>query len=129
MFQSTLPRGERHHTSNAHSTPITEFQSTLPRGERRVLMIWVSKLKLFQSTLPRGERQSRFTHFMTMIRFQSTLPRGERPFCPELSNARPCFNPRSHEGSDNPAAPLSYTNQGFQSTLPRGERLLCSASY
>ena len=35
MFQSTLPRGERHKMARTN-TRTTEFQSTLPRGERHL---------------------------------------------------------------------------------------------
>ena len=55
MFQSTLPRGERHnHTKNHHAH--AQFQSTLPRGERQRARLKQVRKNLFQSTLPRGER-------------------------------------------------------------------------
>ncbi len=37
-FQSTLPRGERHH-SVAFSVFLLPFQSTLPRGERQTISL------------------------------------------------------------------------------------------
>ena len=77
--------------------------------------------------------------------FQSTLPHGERQYSPVLSSAPPCFNPRSHMGSDlttqkwlyNGVVSIHAPTWGatfilfsflflnvFQSTLPHGERLL-----
>ena len=83
--------------------------------------------------------------------FQSTLPRGERPETEkELHAYEYNFNPRSHEGSDQPSedthpvehisihAPTrgatsfttSYSSLSkFQSTLPRGERLWKTCSF
>ena len=99
VFQSTLPRGERHLPQtrcpeNVYFNPRSregsdvvsykiesvgrEFQSTLPRGERRLQDIRPPRTMAFQSTLPRGERRRMF-------------PPGIRPFY---------FNPRSREGSD-----------------------------
>ena len=40
------------------STTIRIFQSTLPRGERHIDTFYYSVKFRFQSTLPRGERQS-----------------------------------------------------------------------
>ena len=46
----------------------------------------------------------------TFRRFQSTLPRGERPVVASLPDLYNYFNPRSHEGSDVPAAtPHNHT--------------------
>ena len=55
VFQSTLPRRERHaHSPSVDSSPI--FQSTLPRRERRGVTAWGDIQQRFQSTLPRRER-------------------------------------------------------------------------
>src|SRR5206468_53884 len=81
MFQSTLPRGERHQLRvigwivrgfNPRSRvgsddrlgddvpTSTLFQSTLPRGERPLITQRPAVLNKFQSTLPRGERRDSF---------------------------------------------------------------------
>ena len=59
-------------------------------------------VQMFQSTLPRRERLLDCWLNDRRIRFQSTLPRRERPVSriPQKSMLN-CFNPRSHEGSDN----------------------------
>ena len=54
------------------------FQSTLPRGERHALVTLTMMENLFQSTLPRGERRQQPPRFHRLLPFQSTLPRGER---------------------------------------------------
>ena len=76
-LQSTLPRGERLHTSPKQMLQM-RLQSTLPRGERLVLVL----LKGMDKTL------------------QSTLPRGERLCGTQSGRSGGCFNPRSRAGSD-----------------------------
>ena len=99
-FQSTLPRGERHH-NNHHGSALLQFQSTLPRGERPEEVYWNSKISDISIHAPtRGATLQRLYHCRFYI-FQSTLPRGERPFGQALSLILCNFNPRSHEGSDN----------------------------
>ncbi len=56
LFQSTLPRGERH-KQPCRDGSRGRFQSTLPRGERRCAMFYSLNVQAFQSTLPRGERR------------------------------------------------------------------------
>ena len=125
------------------------FQSTLPRGERHLCFVKQIVHILFQSTLPRGERQTVANGCNTAMRFQSTLPRGERQFLRQMFRGHYHFNPRSHEGSDHISAPsISFhkisihaptrgatcsdcpmvIRQLFQSTLPRGERPLLGHS-
>ena len=100
LFQSTLPRGERH-IAAVYPLCTKKFQSTLPRGERRFApsptLPWAEDFNprsregsdrmsnimfgnffRFQSTLPRGERHSSRIRYLISLRFQSTLPRGER---------------------------------------------------
>ena len=55
VFQSTLPRGERHCPESGVPAAV-QFQSTLPRGERPGIDHCHDLLQEFQSTLPRGER-------------------------------------------------------------------------
>ena len=128
-----------------YSIDVALFQSTLPRGERHRGGVRNRGGVRFQSTLPRGERPRQFSFCDPDSGFQSTLPRGERlTFVPALMRSK-CFNPRSHVGSDifckhiresadvSIHAPtwgatrrntLTTSSKRFQSTLPRGERLL-----
>ena len=76
------------------------FQSTLPREERHIPHHTLYYIKIFQSTLPREERpQSREMRKRTH-RFQSTLPREERQARSARVSRGKDFNPRSHERSD-----------------------------
>ena len=122
IFQSTLPREERHWWM-AVWWRIFEFQSTLPREERPVRRyslplisvnfnprshersdniqnLTFALTKRFQSTLPREERRKKQSYNVRNRQFQSTLPREERQY----------FD----EPNETPAE--------FQSTLPREER-------
>ena len=129
VFQSTLPRGERHphflpvampryfnprsrEGSDAHSA--LRWSSVLPisihapaRGATNQTAAEINLQYAFQSTLPRGERRE-FGRFGSIFwAFQSTLPRGERP-----------------------VGDMLHVNLGkFQSTLPRGERRLSNFSF
>ena len=77
LFQSTLPRRERH---NEHKVGDIwfEFQSTLPRRERRDGLV-SSLPALISSPLPRRERLKLDKSRPMLRKFQSTLPRRERP--------------------------------------------------
>ena len=126
VFQSTLPREERHRTL---STPWPRKRHFNPRSHERsdtMSRIWPPAMwSLFQSTLPREERHRQ-------------PPRSSAPV---LCN----FNPRSHERSDTKrqrnlldaieisihaptrgatldACAVCESYQEFQSTLPREER-------
>src|SRR3989339_2180397 len=55
QFQSTPPRGGRHHLHHPPSGGYI-FQSTPPRGGRHSFSIFVSSRRTFQSTPPRGGR-------------------------------------------------------------------------
>ena len=99
MFQSTRPRGARHHVTERQQS-TKEFQSTRPRGARRGDSRDIVPPEEFQSTRPRGARPLNAAMARTVGMFQSTRPRGARPqecaaYCP-LS----CFNPRAREGRD-----------------------------
>ena len=77
LFQSTLPRGERHRGN--HRNGVSErFQSTLPRGERPLYFLRVRKYNYFNPRSHEGSDARRSW------------------YCPGRSD----FNPRSHEGSD-----------------------------
>ena len=122
VFQSTLPRGERHCSRRGWRCRL-RFQSTLPRGERLFYSTGEAVVQVFQSTLPRGERRSGLNNCLTLDAFQSTLPRGERRVNHTLDLVKVCisihapawgattrvahginikkyFNPRSRVGSD-----------------------------
>ena len=144
QFQSTLPRRERLLSLRCWEK-IREFQSTLPRRERlRQLCALVyrylvsihaptkgatdgyareSRKRTFQSTLPRRERRNYIGSVAPYgYKFQSTLPRRERPLVQFTCCNVFCFNPRSHEGSDQHKQTSRTNGTLFQSTLPRRER-------
>jgi len=120
LFQSTLPRGERHRPVNPHlsfggfnprsrggsdgRTPAIwhrlMFQSTLPRGERPHVRTVVIPIPV-SIHAPAGGATALQSQLLNSFAFQSTLPRGER---------------RRRSGRGN-------GRRKFQSTLPRGERL------
>ncbi len=78
VFQSTRPRGARHH--NEHGDDITgTFQSTRPRGARQNFIEDFLRHIGFQSTRPRGARQDLVSFLFAPLGFQSTRPRGARP--------------------------------------------------
>ena len=121
LFQSTLPRGERHTCYNYKSS-INGFQSTLPRGERRTTGGFFVFLGHFNprshggsdnnsglqplATLPisihapTGGATVSERRILFSSSFQSTLPRGERRRVRSLRYCGRYFNPRSHGGSD-----------------------------
>ena len=78
------------------------FQSTLPRRER-LSRITAKRLRqsLFQSTLPRRERLENPTTTDQMTEVSIHAPtQGATRSVRALRHGRPCFNPRSHAGSD-----------------------------
>ena len=100
MFQSTLPRRERRCCDNGDNHG-KEFQSTLPRRERLVIQDFPAP------------------HLYVSIH-APTKGATKRLYCFRFLNA--CFNPRSHEGSDDNTTDTLPTTGQFQSTLPRRER-------
>ena len=145
MFQSTLPRRERHssfskclwglavsiHAPTQGATlricdvsRSFKFQSTLPRRERQTLMHHMLSTNWFQSTLPRRERL-KYAHDVRLVLLVSihAPTQGATRTATRFIGFKCRFNPRSHAGSDQtPDTSLSYSF-GFQSTLPRRERL------
>ena len=129
MFQSTLPRRERHTGTHAVLDSMG-FQSTLPRRERpdALVQIWAA-IDVSIHAPAKGATQTGLS-------------------CPGIVS---CFNPRSREGSDYgngaefahnmvsihaPAKGATLRNGWtwvrmfrFQSTLPRRERLGKEAPY
>ena len=142
LFQSTLPREERHMTVQLHPHR-RRFQSTLPREERPSLYLLGAHLHNFN---PRSHERSDQTPRPNSSNRQYFNPRShERSdtdgdhkilelnisiHAPTRGATDGCcgqmqlgyFNPRSHERSDiYPAAEVPESAR-FQSTLPREER-------
>ena len=144
IFQSTLPRGERHLRREIQRQFIHNFNPRSREGSDAffhqfdcISMISIrapargathSPIQgmlpyLFQSALPRGERLFSVHTFCRYLSFQSALPRGERRIWLSALSRRNNFNPRSREGSDSVSARNGKNSTRFQSALPRGERL------
>ena len=121
IFQSTLPRGERHLRREIQRQFIHNFNPRSREGSDAffhqfdcISMISIrapargathSPIQgmlpyLFQSALPRGERLFSVHTFCRYLSFQSALPRGERRIWLSALSRRNNFNPRSREGSD-----------------------------
>ncbi len=79
VFQSTLPRGERHHYINTFQDVRCNFNPRSREGSDTRCSKQLCTYNRFQSTLPRGERLG-----INIIR------------CIQVNY----FNPRSREGSD-----------------------------
>ena len=121
LFQSTLPRGERHQLPRiAHWSKSFNPRSRVGSDWRRTGS-WSNRMQ-FQSTLPRGERQivkgppAAFGGFNPRSRVGSDH-RAKNRAAQERG-----FNPRSRVGSDLREFIQRASWRGFQSTLPRGER-------
>ncbi len=99
LFQSTLPRGERHCARCKHII-YSLFQSTLPRGERPEKTAY-NVADEFQSTLPRGERQINHKIIASCYTISIHAPaRGATLTRSRQYDRKTNFNPRSREGSD-----------------------------
>ena len=100
------------------------FQSTLPRGERHFYTAITGLNSTFQSTLPRGERQIKLQGSRALRNFNPRSREGSDSGDGEGARPPVNFNPRSREGSDSPLSASFNSSTVFQSTLPRGERPL-----
>ena len=122
IFQSTLPREERHSAVKSTSCPMLisihaptrgatiqrlvqmhQMQYFNPRSHERsdyLESTWHPLASGFQSTLPREERQINSLINEVGKIFQSTLPREERRYLILITLSLKNFNPRSHERSD-----------------------------
>ena len=99
LFQSTLPRKERH-VQRLDSIKYYKISIHAPtKGATSVFELSYVRVT-FQSTLPRKERRYLPTLEACESRFQSTLPRKERPCAYAVTQQPHYFNPRSHERSD-----------------------------
>ena len=121
IFQSALPRGERHSSKKVLQFPC-KFQSALPRGERLPDAGRVLNYRGISIRAP--ARGATLTHWsqLTSYKFQSALPRGER-----LLNGGSIDNP-DFISIRAPARGATWILHDiamrllFQSALPRGER-------
>ena len=76
------------------------FQSTLPRGERHINTALSFKFNFVSIHAPTRGATELIRTVRQALEFQSTLPRGERLGLYVHCGKKRCFNPRSHEGSD-----------------------------
>ena len=122
MFQSTLPRGERHQIKSL-LIMLNMFQSTLPRGERRGVRPHRLGIQSFQSTLPRGERRRKYAKYhITKIVSIHAPARGATSTMLSGHVRRCSFQSTLPRGSDFYVIYFGRYEEMFQSTLPRGER-------
>ena len=120
------------------------FQSTLPRRERLARPDPLKILRAVSIHAPTKGATKAHAKDLPILWFQSTLPRRERLHHDPVTWRQKCFNPRSHEGSDEffalmfqspffvsihaptkgatTAMNINYLAFRFQSTLPRRER-------
>ena len=101
MFQSTHPRGVRHHAPDAgQSGPVVSIHA--PAWGATWSWPFTGTIPgMFQSTHPRGVRRFRTFHYWMEHR---------------------CFNPRTRVGCDAVALIHGIAGRMFQSTHPRGVR-------
>ena len=76
LFQSTLPREERHSGVGSYSQSIISIHA--PTRGATIYLTHPHFPSIFQSTLPREERRLCVTEKDSHMSFQSTLPREER---------------------------------------------------
>ena len=121
IFQSTFPRGERHHQPGYHYL-LHSFQSTFPRGERR----HITRMQL--TTLhfnPRSRVGNDGWSYSDRICDRDFNPHscvGNDTKCEKKLRSYPDFNPRSLVGNDGIQQAINADTVAFQSTFPRGER-------
>ena len=78
LFQSALPRGERHR-SGTSAACHGNFNPRSHEGSDSATTYANGWTVIFQSALPRGERLLTSAKRYRIFAFQSALPRGERP--------------------------------------------------
>ena len=128
LFQSTLPRRERHRNVLYLCVQHT-FQSTLPRRERRI----ISTARLRQRNFNPRSREGSDAHSpRSWKRCRNFNPRsreGSDTYPPAHRTHPRDFNPRSREGSDATEEYRVAQGKLFQSTLPRRERRMGGRSH
>ena len=123
LFQSTLPRGERHARRSSASCLHAVSIHAPARGATLAVGRCRPGGRVSIHAPARGATSLNEMDGAVNGVFQSTLPRGERRRRFWWSGGRhPRFNPRSRAGSDAAAAAGRGELGLFQSTLPRGER-------
>ena len=123
MFQSTLPRGERH--VHAHTYIYTKYVSihAPTRGATYPTKEGYTNLLVSIHAPTRGATKYNNKYSIYIKSFNPRSHEGSDYISCKNCTKITCFNPRSHEGSDLFGKfALSYIFK-FQSTLPRGERL------
>ena len=107
VFQSTLPRRERHGCTSP-SSHVCNFNPRSREGSDRQREEHRAGSGHFNPRSREGSDESSSSSRLSPASFQSTLPRRERP-CPAVVTVwQAYFNPRSREGSDSPvSSPLS----------------------
>ena len=142
IFQSTFPRGERHHQPGYHYL-LHSFQSTFPRGERRhITRMQLTTLHFNPRSRVGNDEQAEARQWQHAISihvpswgttactsietgvdlFQSTFPRGERRQLRKILHKTKQIS--IHVPSWGTTQCLANTRRMrlFQSTFPRGER-------
>ena len=121
MFQSTPPRGGRHHRGKI--APIQGmFQSTPPRGGRQLRQHILPGNNRVQSTPPRGGRLRPRRLLKYRRRFQSTPPRGGRPCILRDIRGKIFVSIHAPTRGATKIAQFRQLALMFQSTPPRGGR-------
>ena len=121
IFQSTLPREERHSAVKSTSCPMLISIHAPTRGATNLLCFLFAKMR-FQSTLPREERQLRSTFNISLFKFQSTLPREERQILGGYCTSALIFQSTLPREERRQSSNSALGSVQFQSTLPREER-------
>ncbi len=124
VFQSTLPRGERHRARSIAAWIQSRFNPRSRAGSDHEHVTGHGTVHGVSIHAPaRGATTAGVGAMPLSTMFQSTLPRGERPaVCRTDRPATAGFNPRSRAGSDGIESLTCQRLTMFQSTLPRGER-------
>ena len=109
LFQSTLPHGERH---QPYKASCHHYKCFNPRSHVGSDCMKKCLYMLFGVSIhaPPWGAPALIEYELDYEMFQSTLPRGERLNLRSHSSHAPCFNPRSHVGSDQTA----YMSAGAQ---------------
>ena len=124
VFQSTLPRRERHAIyAQPFSTSIISIHAPAKGATVVPFILYYGQPPISIHAPAKGATMTVFWLRLQWTEFQSTLPRRERlPRSPSPSRMGDNFNPRSREGSDLPLFVSIAVLREFQSTLPRRER-------
>ena len=99
IFQSALPRGERHCTHGCSRQGCKISIRAPARGATDTVCNNTHRIRISIRAPARGA--TKIKDFRDdMVQFQSALPRGERPRPRQKQRPPENFNPRSREGSD-----------------------------